>query len=251
MTDATNHAYSPGAGHTGLCTECGHVELHAYHLPTPPAPTRDPAAIDSMKPPLVCSFCEQGGFRSIGFGGKWDHDVITCAQSIVEALRERVAELEAVNNSVRVCRDHTSEVTGTGCLICDTEAAEARATELAGALETTVSSLKYYLPATELGSAALATTPAQALERARAKDEVVKALRVLRPMAGAPHDYTIADVWKAQKQADDALVKLDAFGQEDETEMCSACGEYPADMPSGMCPRCDGDAELIERGTTP
>ena len=32
---------------------------------------------------------------------------------------------------------------------------------------------------------------------------------------------------------------------------CSYCGQYPADMPSGMCPTCDGDAELVERGTTP
>ena len=44
---------------------------------------------------LVCSLCKQGGFRSIGFGEEWDHNLITCAQITVEALREQVGELKA------------------------------------------------------------------------------------------------------------------------------------------------------------
>ncbi len=45
-------------------------------------------------------------------------------------------------------------------------------------------------------------------ERDRLKvvnEGLVKALETLRPMCGAPHDYTIADVWKAQQFADAAL----------------------------------------------
>ena len=36
-------------------------------------------------------------------------------------------------------------------------------------------------------------------------ERLVKALKRLRPMCGAPHDYTIADVWQAQQEADDVL----------------------------------------------
>jgi hypothetical protein len=36
-------------------------------------------------------------------------------------------------------------------------------------------------------------------------EKLVTALKILRPMVGAPHDYTIADVWKAQRLADKVL----------------------------------------------
>ena len=54
----------------------------------------------------------------------------------------------------------------------------------------------------------IAAAPAAAAERDRLKmvnEGLVKALETLRPMCGAPHDYTIADVWKAQRFADAAL----------------------------------------------
>ena len=35
--------------------------------------------------------------------------------------------------------------------------------------------------------------------------ELMEALEKIRPMAGAPHDFTIADVWNAQQKADTAL----------------------------------------------
>lgn len=37
--------------------------------------------------------------------------------------------------------------------------------------------------------------------------KLVTALKILRPMCGAPDNYTIADVWKAQKLADDVLAE--------------------------------------------
>ena len=37
--------------------------------------------------------------------------------------------------------------------------------------------------------------------------DLLAALEAILPMTGAPHDYTIGDVWKAQEQARAAIAK--------------------------------------------
>ena len=37
--------------------------------------------------------------------------------------------------------------------------------------------------------------------------ELFKALEEMRPMAGMPHDFTVAQVWAAQEKADAALAR--------------------------------------------
>ncbi len=40
-----------------------------------------------------------------------------------------------------------------------------------------------------------------------AAPDLLAALEAILPMTGAPHDYTIGDVWKAQEQARAAIAK--------------------------------------------
>ncbi len=40
-----------------------------------------------------------------------------------------------------------------------------------------------------------------------AAPDLLAALKTLRPMVGSPDGHTVGDVWRAQKQADDAIAK--------------------------------------------
>ncbi|KKL73044.1 hypothetical protein LCGC14_2078850 [marine sediment metagenome] len=106
----------------------------------------------------------------------------------VEALRERVAELEKLAIDDQSGKSWRSIVLNSefqdgevdriaSDYLNRTEAAEAHATELARELEATRATLLYYLPASKLGSAALASTPAQALERHKALENCAVVLR--------------------------------------------------------------------------
>ncbi len=96
-------------------------------------------------------------------------------------------------------RDELSEI---GKLLRRAEASEAHAVELATALEATISALKYYLPATKIGSIALATLPAQSLARHKALENCAVVLRC----------YAKNKIGDA---ITDALAKLDTLTQED------------------------------------
>ncbi|KKK47217.1 hypothetical protein LCGC14_3157400, partial [marine sediment metagenome] len=43
-----------------------------------------------------------------------------------------------------------------------------------------------------------------------AAPELLTALKLVRSMVGAPHDFTIADIWNAQKKADEVIAKAEA-----------------------------------------
>ena len=43
-------------------------------------------------------------------------------------------------------------------------------------------------------------------------EELVAALKRVLPMVGAPHDYTIGDVWQAQEKASALLAKVKEAG---------------------------------------
>ena len=102
-----------------------------------------------------------------------------------EAAEARVAELIQERDLTSICTVDKGEVQE---VYERAEAAEARVAELAGACRIVLDELPQYDEGIELGDlerilgacrAALAATPPQALERARAKDEAVKALATL------------------------------------------------------------------------
>jgi hypothetical protein len=129
----------------------------------------------------------------------------------VKALRERVAEFEAKKWEVQ----HTDTMNEIVQLGLARDEAEAHATELAGALETMRDNFCRsrcdgsnpngpHWGKCVAATTALAILPAQALERARARDEVIKALR-------EPWEYD------GPVGVLEALTKLDALTPEDGT----------------------------------
>ena len=52
----------------------------------------------------------------------------------------------------------------------------------------------------------------RAVNRDHLFGELVEALERALPMVGAPHDYTIGDVWQAQEQARAVLAKVEDEG---------------------------------------
>ncbi len=122
----------------------------------------------------------------------------------VEALRERVAELDMELNAQQMLEALAKS------LLIDAQAAqksaEAHAVELAGALGAILDYGMLSCPPSmaKRASAALATLPAEALERSRARDEVVRLARCCH--AG----------WAdASGQLGKALAKLDALKEAD------------------------------------
>ncbi|KKM20737.1 hypothetical protein LCGC14_1642410 [marine sediment metagenome] len=39
--------------------------------------------------------------------------------------------------------------------------------------------------------------------------DLLDALKLVRSMVGAPHDFTIADIWNAQQQADEVIARAE------------------------------------------
>lgn len=188
----------------------------------------------------------------------------------VEALRERVARLTGCKSldcpecgeasktdraACEVCGAHLSLKNFNGIIKQidadwrhSTELAEAHATELAGALKFI---LAFYDPSqthldteawkcAEAGGrtalAAFLANNSQALERAKAKDEILIIARscIDRDYSGDP----------AIAALDVAFAKLDALDQEDGAPpLCDGCGKYPADPPSHLCPGCQAYQE--------
>lgn len=306
MIDTTNHAYSPGAGHTGLCTECNNVELHAYHLPAPPTlkavvdhtakqcptcnspePRRHPAmqyegevqlCTDKWHEPHQADSTRETAVSAAGANpasidldklcteAGWLSPVERVLAAAVEALRERVGELEVNYQRIfhtaveRQRRAETAEAqvaeleTDNGAAIKwqqfymkKAETSEAHTVEMAGALETVGEILEFYdgdqttkkrgvpvivINAEEPGGdlatllltirTALATLPPQALERARARDKVVRQaselytrLLVLQHVGKfIPPDRAVANEFVA---LGNCIAALDALDQEDGT----------------------------------
>ena len=167
----------------------------------------DPGAIDGL--PCECRFYSiEGAIRAGSETDELvdpDEPIRECA--LHKALRERVAELEPqVADGVRRslnCQEWQARA----------EAAEARVVELAGALE------EWGRPANNRDSkwwqtwearrrAVLSATPAKALERARAVEEVVKWAGELRRELGTYRTHAYENIEKA-------LAKLDALGKEE------------------------------------
>jgi len=148
-----------------------------------------------------------GGESGGSLGRSLANAAATYEKAQNEALRERVAELEPqVADGVRRslnCQEWQARA----------EAAEARVVELAGALE------EWGRPANNRDSkwwqtwearrrAVLSATPAKALERARAVEEVVKWAGELRRELGTYRTHAYENIEKA-------LAKLDALGKEE------------------------------------
>ena len=181
-----------------------------------------PAAIDRLKAPLVCSYCEQGGFRSIGFSAKYEHNLLSCAPSTIKALREREKLLEAELTSFKTVAGAAGSVMAaqqqsTVEMELRAEAAEAHTVELAGALRPFADAVfndNHEMTITPVGNRAyinayfvLAATPAETLERARAKDEI---LFIAREIVSTESAWT--SEWVAKDRAlGEAFGKLDAL----------------------------------------
>ena len=129
-----------------------------------------------------------------------------------EAAEARVAELEVFTGHLRASRDHAVQAN---------EAAEARVAELAGALEPLIDDDECRLDhsgfcqthtnelddgrcAMAVANTVLAATPAEALERARAKDAVITEYR--KYVDGGYYGSAALDA---------ALMALDALGKEE------------------------------------
>ncbi len=187
-------------------------------------------------PDLVERLCSWRDFEKTGC----NHDVLVEAIAAVEALRERVAELtEPHDGPCHYCSRTTNSLAGNpsewplmfcheedpgrskhhhvGCVtkkLRSAEAAEARETELAGALNDVaefMEDLRGSNPAVlgcqceaEKARTTLAATPTEALERARARDEVVRWAKEMCGESGAIRPYAFEELEKA-------LAKLDAL----------------------------------------
>ncbi len=134
----------------------------------------NPAAIDLDDTELEPSDVERGEWQA------GTRDYVERLEVVVEALRERVAEVEGeVEQAIKWQEYYMTK----------TEAAEARVVELAGAANKFLDNLKTWwdgpnpIAADEMNEAAqdlratLATTPAKAMERAKAVDEATATLR--------------------------------------------------------------------------
>lgn len=160
------------------------------------------------------------------------------AEKRAEAAEARVAELESFQGHWRASRDHADSkaeaaearekglredmeitVRGKSNWQATAEASRAREAELAGALEQAATRFELIAcdnPAAnpEVGAAdirtVLAATPTEARERAKAKDEVITAVRAFFPVV----EGTMIGVKKLFK----ALAKLNALDRPAETE---------------------------------
>ena len=200
MTDTTQHAYAPGAGHTGRCSVCSNVELHAFHQP---AVASYPAAVD-----LGNLYAKAG----------WLNPVEKRLVAAVEALRERVAELETSSTFLGDMRKAQRQLVEA---LKRADATEAHAVELTVAVETAQSfgcpvcqgdCSSANPPVTNCPmqqySAALAATPAEALERARQaakiKTTLLDLVQVLLdndPDDDAADGVTVLAVWRKEGRA--------------------------------------------------
>lgn len=176
----------------------------------------------------------------------------------VEALRKRVGELEVFRDEVMAGCDiqkgaslyrQVLVVIGPGKTQAElnAETAEAHAAELARAL----SEISYHsvcCDARHTADKALASTPTEALERARAKDEVVRQaselytrLLVLRHIGKfTPPDKAVAAEFE---ELGNRLATLDALGWVGAPPLCEGCLKHLADLPSKLCPGCQAYQE--------
>ncbi len=212
----------------------GHDIYNAAMTATP----ADPGAIDLDDTELEPSDVERGEWQA------GTRDYVERLEVVVEALRERVAELKLFTGYLRTSRDHAES---------KLEAAEARVVELAGALENFDNNFRVEIPEKGLTAgkmtlwflfdgepgyglmiaensydeaalnllwgalnearAALSATPAEAMERAKAVEAVAStALSLSGAMVdaeGKDCDFSPVDEkWSALTAA---LAKLDAL----------------------------------------
>jgi hypothetical protein len=242
MTDSTNHAYSPSLVYKGLCVVCGHAEPHAYHQPTGDAMT-GPAVIDleALKAKRINTLTGYTGRKTpLDAWYNIHGDDIDALIAAVEALRERVAEAELNEDALGAIRkllkehgvptaafidDHVAgAIVQRNEAVARAEASEAQTVELAGALQGVEEYFDQradaeYLPgqAAPVGNeemefltlvhAALATLPADVLERAKVRQDIIDIAREIVSTESAWTSY-----WVAKDRAlKNAFANLDAL----------------------------------------
>ncbi len=184
--------------------------------------TTDPGEIDLERVYRIADSMD----KAIGIPNLDDGTLLRELAATVKALRDDLADLEALR-----AEDHAA----IRQMILEKEAVEAREVELAGALENCVSLVKLKVGSIDLtGDAAikqactaLATTPAQAMERARASHTLTRAAQKIEALGwqpvGSQHRaeiyFATNDECEAFARALDIVrgavsTKLDALGKE-------------------------------------